>query len=118
MKPFVFWMIRPKEPSPELLGRIHAEMVTAERLFNVPLAGTVTASFEPSKLSAPPDWPVVRVGPFTRVPVLPLSEESVAVVPLASSYRCKSTGPLALEVLAVASLDQAELPLPFSARTR
>src|SRR5262245_10034492 len=48
-------------------------------------SGTVTLSSMPSKNSALPTLPAVHKGPFIRVPVFPLPEESETVVPLPSS---------------------------------
>jgi hypothetical protein len=50
-------------------------------------------SFTPSKLSAPPDFPVVHVVPFCSAPWLPLPEPSAAVVPKPSSSARLTIGP-------------------------
>src|SRR5215510_5140485 len=48
-------------------------------------SSAVTLSSMPSKYRALPTLPAVHRGPLIRVPVLPLPEESEAVVPLPSS---------------------------------
>jgi hypothetical protein len=56
-------------------------------------SGTVILSSMPSKNKALPTLPAVHTGPFIRVPVLPLPEESETVVPLPSSNFQYATSP-------------------------
>jgi hypothetical protein len=67
-----------RHPLPTATGRIHASIVMAVVRSSEFASGIVTQSLTPSKLSAPPDLPVVRVGPEI-VPALPLPEASVTV---------------------------------------
>src|SRR4051812_44037244 len=70
---------------PTTVGRTQASIVTPVVASRESASGTVTQSFTPSKLSAPPNLPaVLRMGP-SIVPALLRPDESVAVVPLASS---------------------------------
>src|SRR6476619_1966242 len=57
-------------------------------------SGTVILSSTPSKYNAFPTFPAVHRGPLTRVPVLPLPEESETVVPLPSSNFQYATRPV------------------------
>jgi hypothetical protein len=67
------------------LGRIQASMVIPVVRSSESASGTVTQSLTPSKLSALPKRPeALRVAPLS-VPVLARPDESVAVVPDASS---------------------------------
>ena len=52
-----------------------------------------SVSLLPSKFNAPPDLPVVHVGPFCSVPLLPFPEPSFAVVPVPSSRASFTMGP-------------------------
>src|SRR2546422_8932632 len=66
-------------------GLIQAAMVrVAERLSPV-VVESVTLPETPSKFPAWPNWPAVQVVPPSRLPVLPLPEESLARLPAPSS---------------------------------
>src|SRR5882724_5460875 len=66
-------------------GLTQAEKVRALDRSRELESGTVILSSMPSKNNALPTFPVVHRGPLTKVPLLPLPEESEAVVPLPSS---------------------------------
>ena len=67
------------------VGFTHADSVNALDKLREFESITVTLWLMPSNSNALPVTPVVHCGPLTRVPVLPLPEESFAVVPDPSS---------------------------------
>jgi hypothetical protein len=66
-------------------GLTQAERVKALDKFSELECATVITSSMPSKYSAFPIFPAVHWGPLIKVPVLPLPEESEAVIPFPSS---------------------------------
>ncbi len=74
-----------RQPLCAAVGWIHASSVMAAPRFSDAELATRTRLFTPLKLSAPPQRPaVLQANPPLIVPVLPLPEASVMVVPAPS----------------------------------
>src|SRR5437762_377816 len=73
-----------RQPESATVGNTHASKVAAVVRWSELESLTRTRSSTPSNSSAPPVLPVVQVGPFTRVPVLPFGDASLVVVPVPS----------------------------------
>src|SRR3954453_8687856 len=78
-----------------LVGLSHASSVMPLVRWSDALSGMTTVDEVPLNCSAPPNLPVVQV-PFCTVPLLPLPDVSVTVVPEASSNEYAATGPFEL----------------------
>src|SRR5262245_23202239 len=83
-------------------------------------SATVTRSFTPSKVRAPPTLPaVVQVGPPDRVPLLFDPDRSLATVPVPSSNPKEATRPggtvggggAVLDTVTVTGAEVSELPV-------
>src|SRR5688572_863233 len=112
-----------RQPPCIAVGKIHACSVIPEDTFSDAEAGTTTIALLPLKLSALPKRPcVLQLAPLI-VPVLPLPEASLTVVPAPALNPYASTSPaLGSGALCVVSIATFEYPLRLPeasvARTR
>src|SRR5436190_2849141 len=103
--------MRPLLVSPRELALNQPEMVIAARLSSEAPLPQLMRSSTPSKFTAlVPILPVTCVGPLVSVPLLLLPELSLA---FPSSFQCPCRPEVISALVAFASVQYAELPLPL-----